>query len=298
MEKKKLIINQRTIGYFLVLPAVAFMIVFVVYPVVYNVILSFQNVTSTNLIQGSRPFVGIQNYINIAKSGFLTNSLKVTLVYTVACLFFQFTIGFLLALIFTQKAKEIKRLSSFLLLAYIMPVTITAIVFKFFFQSSGLINNFLMSVGIINKNIEWLSSTKYSLLAVIIANIWCGIPFNMILLESGMINIPSEVYESSQIDGANSFQQFIWITLPLMKNSILMVLILGFVYTFKTFELIYVMTVGGPMNSSEVLSIYSYRRSFNEYNFGEGAAIAMILFLILLSIGIFYVRLLKREEDY
>ena len=298
--KKNLLKKDRSemvFGWAMLAPALLFMICFIVYPLFYNIVTSLQNVTAVNLVRGTRSFVGLDNYIAIFTGRYLGNSIQATLVYTIGCIIVQFSLGFLLAIVYTQKAKKLKKISGLLLVAYIMPVTVTAIVFKFYFQTTGVVNILLKNIGLVSKNIEWLSSPKAAMFAVIFTNIWTGIAFNMVLLQSGLINIPADVYESASIDGASGPRQFWSITLPLMKRSILMVLVLGFVYTFKTFELIYIMTAGGPSNATELLSIYSYKRSFIEYNFGEGSAIVMVFFVILLVVGLVYVKLLKNEEE-
>jgi multiple sugar transport system permease protein len=153
-----------------------------------------------------------------------------------------------------------------------------------------------LNIHIINTPIEWLLSPGPAIWSVITANIWIGIPFNMILLSTGLTTIPKSLYESANIDGANIFQQFFNITLPLMKQSIETVLVLGFIYTFKVFDLVYVMTQGGPVNATELLSTYSYKLSFVEFNFSKGAAVANILFIILFLVSLVYIKLVKEDE--
>jgi multiple sugar transport system permease protein len=132
---------------------------------------------------------------------------------------------------------------------------------------------------------------------VIIANIWVGVPFNMILLATGITTIPDSVYESASIDGANFLQKFFWITVPMIRPAIMSVLTLGFIFTFKVFDLIFIMTNGGPMNSTEVLSTLAYRQSFVDFNFSKGAAVSNVLFIILLCVGFIYLRLTRKNEE-
>jgi multiple sugar transport system permease protein len=124
--------------------------------------------------------------------------------------------------------------------------------------------------------------------SLVVANVWIGIPFNMILLSTSLTLIPKELYESASIDGSSKLHTFIKITLPQLKNTIESVFILGFIYTFKGFVLVYLMTGGGPVNSTHMLSTYSYKLSFDMFNYSKGAATANILFLILLAASIFY----------
>ena len=184
------------------------------------------------------------------------------------------------------------------MISWLIPLTITALLFKFMMSArEGIFNQMLMSFGIIHEPIQWLSDPHIALWSVIIANIWVGIPFNMLLISTGLNNLPKDVFESASLDGANSFQKLIHITLPLLRPVLLVVLMLGFIYTFKVFDIVFVMTGGGPINSTEVLSTLAYRLSFNEFNFSLGAAAANVLFLILLVISIFYLYLINRDEE-
>ena len=171
--------------------------------------------------------------------------------------------------------------------------------FKFMFAGDiGIINYFLKSVGIISENIDWLTNPKTAMIGVIIANIWIGIPFNTILLSTGLTTIPQELYESASIDGANGFQRFVRITLPLLRSTIESVLVLGFIYTFKVYDLVYVMTSGGPVNSTHLLSTYSYKLSFEMFNYSKGSAVANVLLVILLMVGVIYLKItMQGEED-
>ncbi len=135
------------------------------------------------------------------------------------------------------------------------------------------------------KNIEWLTNPNIALGCVIFANVWIGIPFNTILLSTGLTTISQELYESAAIDGANGFQRFIKITLPLLRPTIESVLVLGFIYTFKCYDLIYVMTSGGPVNSTHLMSTYSYKLSFEMFDYSMGSAAANVLLVILFGCG-------------
>lgn len=166
-----------------------------------------------------------------------------------------------------------------------LPVTVTALVFKFMFsQDSGIINTLLMNLHIIDEPIGWLLNGGTGMAVLIIANSWVGIPFNMLLLTTGLNNISTDVYEAASIDGATKRQQFFKITLPLLKPTIMSTLVLGFVLTFKVFDLVYVMTGGGPVDSTEVLSTYSYKLSFQQFQFGqERLRLVYCLYAYLLS---------------
>lgn len=179
------------------------------------------------------------------------------------------------------------------MISWLLPATITAMTYKFMFGSGGIVNEMLMHFG---GSVNWLVTPVPAMLALIFANTWIGIPFNMILLTTGLTTIPRDVYESASIDGANRIQSFFRITLPLLKPAIYSLLVLGFIYTFKVFELVLIMTHGGPVNATQMMSTYAYKLSFDEFNFSQGAAASNVMFLMLLIVGIVYLRIVRKEE--
>jgi multiple sugar transport system permease protein len=163
-------------------------------------------------------------------------------------------------------------------------------------NEAGVIDALLIRIGIIKQPVGWLLNQSTAIFGPIMANIWVGIPFNMLILTTGLAAIPDEIYESASIDGANFLQKFWHITIPLLRPAMLSVLVLGFVYTFKVFDLIFVMTNGGPVNATEVFASFSYKLSFSYYYFGQGAAVANILFVILFCVALVYLKLIRTEE--
>lgn len=270
------------------------MLVVVGYPIIYNFILSFKDTSVRNLATGTSKFIGFQNYIELFHNPTFILVLKNTFVFTIGSLIFQFTIGYLLALFFYKKFTLSGPIRGLMLIPYMMPMAVTGLLGQNLFLNSGLINDLLSKIGIAGP--AWLTSTSTAMIAVVIMNCWVGIPFNMLLLISGMSNISEDVYEASAIDGASRMQQFWKITMPLMKDSILAVLMLGFIYTFRAFDLMFIMTAGGPLNSTDVLGTYSYMLSFTQYQFSKGSAVAIVLFLCLLLIGILYLLLLRKDD--
>lgn len=279
-----------------VIPALAYMLIFVGYPVLYNIVLSFQDVTLTSLSSKNRDFVGFDNYIKIFSNPLIFITLKNTLFYTIACLVIQFSLGFAMALFFNLKFKLSQFLRGIIIIGWMMPVVATALMFKFMLSENGIIDHFLMVPNITKEPMLWLANTKTAMWGVIIANSWIGIPFNMLLLSTGLANVPEQVIESAKIDGARAWQRLFFIIVPMIKPAILSVLVLGFVYTFKVFDLIFTMTSGGPVNATEVLSTYSYQLSFKHYYFAQGASVANILSICLIVVSLIYVRFTAKEE--
>lgn len=282
-------------AYCFILPAFIYMLVVLGYPLLYNLYLSFRNVDVKNLTKGGDIFIGLGNYKALFADPTFRLVLRNTFVFTIACLVFQFTIGFALAMFFNQKFKLAGPVRGMLLVSYMMPMSVTGLLGKNIFSNAGLVNDLLLKIGITGP--EWLVTGTTAMIAVITMNCWVGIPFNMLLLMSGLTGISNDIYEAAVIDGATWPQKFRYITLPLMKGSILAVLMLGFIYTFRAFDLMYIMTAGGPVNATDVLGTFSYVRSFTQFKFSEGSAIAMVLFVCLFIVGLFYLKLLSKEDD-
>lgn len=297
MHKTKKFFQQDNIGLLFVLPAFAYMMVFVGYPIVRNIVLSFQDVTAFNLVNGTKNFIRFDNYKEIFQDPIFVKSLWNTLMFTIGCLILQFAIGFALAVFLNKKFALAKPVRGILLVPWMIPITVTALIFKLLFATDiGVLNYILRSLNLISQNIEWLTTPKTAMFALICANVWIGIPFNMILISTGLTTIPQELYESASIDGATKIQAFRKITIPLLKPTIESVLILGFIYTFKVYDLVYVMTSGGPVNSTHMLSTYSYKTSFEMFEYSKGSAIANVLLVILMIVGMFYLRVTGKEE--
>lgn len=298
MKKTKKLFRYDNVGILFVLPAFVYMLVFVGYPIIRNIILSFQDVNAGNLVRGTKNFIMFENYLELFQDDVFRISLFNTLKYTILCLVFQFLIGFLLALFFSKRFSFAKPVRGILLVPWMIPVTVTALMFKLLFATDiGVINYILRSLHLIDKNIEWLTTPGTAMFALVCANIWIGIPFNMILISTGLTTIPKELYESAAIDGANKVQTFWSITLPLLRPTIESVLILGFIYTFKVYDLVYVMTSGGPVNSTHMLSTYSYKLSFEMFKYSKGSAVANVLLVILLIVGMFYIKATTAGEE-
>lgn len=281
-----------------VLPGAIFMILMIMIPIAYNIVMSFKDVNLMNFANGNSVFVGWDTYKEVFSDSVMWESIKNTFVFTLWCLLFQFPIGFALAMLFAKSFPGSRTMRGINLIPWMIPMVAIAGIFKYMFNSDiGVVNNFLLACHFIKEPIKWLAYGNTAMTAVVIANIWKGVPFNMILLATAMTTLPTDVYEAAKIDGASSIQRFFKITIPLLKPAMISVLTLGFIYTFKVFDLIYVMTNGGPGSSTEVLSSLAYRFSFTEYNFSKGAAVANVLFVLLMVIGLFYIHIVQNEDS-
>jgi multiple sugar transport system permease protein len=158
-----------------------------------------------------------------------------------------------------------------------------------------VVNQTLLHLHLISQPIPWLVSTNVSLAAVTLVNIWVGIPFNLVILYGGLQAIPEQVYEAAALDGAGSWQRFTRITLPLLRPVTLVVLTLGLIYTVKVFDIIMIVTQGGPANSSQTLTIYAYNLSFRQLMFGRGAAVGNLLILVAIVFAGLYLRAIRED---
>lgn len=281
-------------GIAFLLPVIAFLGLFLVIPIIRGIVLSMQDWTLSSFVTGEAPFVGLQNFIDIVSDPDFFPISWQSLVFTVVSLVFQYAIGMGLAVFFSRRFPLSVVLRSLILLPWLLPVIVTATVWRWMFnQDYGVVNSALFG----GADIGWLSNTDLSLWAVIIANIWLGIPFNMVLLYGGLQSIPESLYEAAALDGANGWRSFWSITFPLLRPVSAVTLLLGLIYTLKAFDIIWVMTRGGPVNSSHTLSTWSYQLSFEgDRALGMGAAVSQILVVITLVFGLIYLWALRREE--
>lgn len=284
-------------GLAFILPALIFLLAFVLYPLIYNIRMSFLQVDVSTLYS-EQPFVGLKNYIDVLTSKLFRSSLINTFVFTIISIVFQFIIGFALALLFSKPFPGNNFLRGLMLICWMIPILVATSVWKWMFagDTSGVINYLLIKLGILKEPISWLTNATTAMAALVISNIWRGVPFNMLLLATAITTLPEEIYEAAEIDGASRFQRFRTITLPLLRPAIFSVITLGFIYTFKVFEIIFIMTNGGPVNTTHNLATLSYLYSFRNFEYAQGATIATVLFAILMVFGSFYIKLSEGDD--
>ena len=287
--------KTRKIHYLFILPALIYIIIFGVYPTVHNIILSLKDVSLITYIRGSSQFVGLSNYIKVLQDPVFHRTLINTIIFTALSIFFQMLIGFLLALLFHHDFPLKGLLQSLIMIPWVIPIIVSGSFFKWLFSDNGMLNNFLASLGMIREPIRWITSESLAIFSLTLANIWLGIPFNFILLYTGIQEIPEELYESAEIDGASGFQKVLYITLPLLKPVIVTTLTLGCIFTIKVFDLVWIVTKGGPGDASHLFSSLSYSLAFDRFQFGESAAVLIIMLLIVIGLVI-ALNMIKIEE--
>jgi multiple sugar transport system permease protein len=266
------------------------------YPIAYNILLSVRQSSVIGFVQNTASFVGLTNYRVAVENPALPGVVLNTAIFMVGSLVVQFGVGFLLAMFFTQRFPLSGFLRSLILIPWLLPGVVTGLILRLMFDpSSGMINQVLSDAGIIRSPIQWLTSSHLALPVVVAANIWVGIPFNMLLLHGGLQDIPKELYEAARVDGAGRVRTFRSVTLPVMRPVIAVVLALGFIYTLKAFDIVILLTGGGPINATQLLSTWTYTLSFTNLDFGQGAAVGTIMMGISLVCALAYVRSYRGE---
>ncbi|WP_062299751.1 carbohydrate ABC transporter permease [Demequina maris] len=278
-------------------PLVIYLIAFYAYPLIRSIDLSVHDYNIRAFVQGDAEFVGLENYVDVIQSDLFPTALWNTFVFVGVSILFQYAIGLALAVFFRNSFRLSGFLRALFLVPWLLPLIVSASTWAWMMNSdSGIINSFLGAFGV--EPINWITSPDTALLAVIIANIWLGIPFNLVILYSGLQNIPGEVYEAASLDGAGAWKIFWRITFPLLRPVSAITILLGLVYTLKVVDIVWIMTKGGPANSSLTLAVWSYREAFGtgQPAFSPASAIGNLLIVIALVFGLFYVRLQRREE--
>jgi len=275
--------------YLLLIPAILVLTIIFLYPLLHSLWLSFHSLNLNRPWQGTR-FVGFDNYIEQLTGQAFYDSLWLTIYWTVGSLFGQVVLGFAAALALNQTFPGRAIARAVILIPWALPTVLAAIVFGTMFNTQGIVNQLLLDGGLINDYIPWLSSTTWSMPTIIMAHVWKGFPFLAIMILAGLQSIPKELYEAAEIDGASDFQQFRFITLPSLRGIILIAVLLSIIFSLKGIDFPYIMTFGGPANSTKVIAFHAYHTAFAEYSFGRASAIATLLTLITAVISYFYLR--------
>lgn len=278
-------------------PAILYLLVFFGYPLYYSISVSLEQYDLQAEVSGVAPFIGLANYLAVFKDSVFQQAILHTLLFTVGSIVPQFLIGLGLAMFFARNFPLSRFLRSLMLLPWLLPLIVSGTVWKWLFdQTNGLLDQWLAALHILPTHFGWLTTPGWALFAVILTNVWIGIPFNMVLIYSGLQGISSEVYEASAIDGASRWQTFRYVTLPLLQPVIGVVLMLGLIYTLKVFDIIYVMTSGGPANSTQILATWSYNLSFSQQLFGEGSAVGNIILVVSVLVALVYLQWTRKKQ--
>ena len=284
--------TARHTPYLYLLPAVLMVGGFLLYPAVYTLYISL---TSWNGLETPK-FIGLQNYVQFLQDPVFQTSLTNTVIWVIGTILFPVLLGLGMSLLITRMRFE-GTFKSIFYLPYAISATSTSVVWAFMLSPSGFINTVLHLVGLDALARSWMISPPWNTIAMLIAYTWQTAGTNMVLFSVGLQALPTDPIEAAKIDGANGWQSFIYVIFPLLRPITTVVITLAVVNSFKVFDLIWVMTQGGPYRSSETLAVTMYRESFVLFNLGKGAAIASLLSLIVFAFSAIYLRQMFRRND-
>jgi len=275
--------KQQLAGWLFLAPAIAYLLFAFALPIVYNVMLSFEHTSPATIANFTAPFAGLANYRAVFQDPTSREAIVRTFEFTFLSLLFQFIIGFALALLFSMRFPGRTFARSLIIVPWLLPLIVTGVIFRFLFQAEGgAINQVLTNVGLTDHPIQWLNDPNLAFWTILVANVWLGIPFFTLLLYSALQDVPVEVKEAAVIDGAGAWQRLRLVIVPIILPVIEVTLLLGFVFTVKVFDLVIGLTGGGPANSTQLITTWSYNLSFQVFSFGQGAALNNVLLALAL----------------
>lgn len=288
--------KKKIVPYAYVTPMSVLMFVLMIIPIVMVIYYSMMD----NVIMNQNPeFVGLKNYITIFTDPTFHEAIKNTLLFTVLSVIFHMIIGLAFAMLLNTKLLHNATKSVFRVI-YILPwvftAAIIAVLWRLMLNPNGIINYILAQLGFITEKIEWLGSRKTALGALTFINIWSGYPFYMVSLLAGLQGISADLYEAATVDGANTVQKFFFVTIPQLKPIIISMAMLDFIWTTQQFSLVWMTTGGGPVHATEMLSTYTYKLAFSDYQFSMASTSAVIILLFSMLMAAIYVRNQKARD--
>ncbi|MBY3048124.1 sugar ABC transporter permease [Rhizobium leguminosarum] len=286
---------RKLVPYFYVSPATLLLVLLMLFPMV---MVFKYSLMDGAIMKKDAAFAGVQNYMTIFENPVFWQSVVQTLYFTIMSVVFHFIIGLAFALLLnTNRVDPLIRsiLRVLFILPWLFTAVIIAIIWRLLLDPNGVVNSVLMALHIINFKVEWFSSTRTAIHALTFANIWAGYPLYMVSLLAGLQGISKELYEAAGIDGANELQKFWYITIPQLMPIIISIALLDFIWTMQVFPLVWMTTGGGPIYSTEVLSTFTYKLAFSQYEFSLASASAMIILIISMSVTYFYIKHQQRR---
>jgi len=287
---------KKSTPYFLLLPALIFTVFILVFPLFQNLLNSFRDIS---LVEGTKGWVGLSNYVHVIKDDVFRQSFKNTVFYAVLGTIFSLVLGMAIALLLNMKVAKINNIFKFL---YTVPWVVSPVVAGFAWKwllndNFGPVNHWLVSLGIIDEGITWLGNASTALICVMIARVWQFFPFAMVMFLAGLQAIPQEQYEAAAVDGATSVSNFLHITLPNLRSVTTGLLLLGVIWSFNDFNMVFVMTRGGPIYASMVLPVLVREFSFVHFDMGKGSALSILIFGVLITLSFLYLKFISRRES-
>jgi multiple sugar transport system permease protein len=284
--------SEALTGYFLISPAVFLMLVLLAYPFALAVWISLTD----RLLGEPGKFIGIANFLRLFHDTLFLQTVWNSFIYAVSTVALKMILGIVLALLLNQQMPFRNLIRGALLLPWIVPTSLSVLTWLWMFDSLfSVVNYILLGLGIISKKIPWLGDPFWAMISVVIVNTWRGLPFFAISFLAGLMAIPKELYEAAATDGARSYHKFWHITLPLLQPVIAVVVLFSTIWTFADFQIVYILTHGGPINATQIFATMAYDVALVAGRIGEGSAISLFLFPALLIVIIFMLKYLRRD---
>ncbi|HKS29699.1 MAG TPA: sugar ABC transporter permease [Pyrinomonadaceae bacterium] len=282
--------TERTLPFLLLAPTLIVLLALSIYPLVYAVRVSLQAGTGARW--------SLENFSRLFSDSFFLSAMLHTLVYALLALTCELLLGLGLALLLNQEMRARSLFRATLLVPMMLPPVVVGVVWRLALNPNfGAINGTLKSFGINTESLTWTASPRLAFLSVVAVDVWQWTPFVFLILLAGLQAIPQEPYEAARMDGSSAWQTFRFITLPLLKPAILIVLLLRTMDLLRVFDQIFILTEGGPGFATETVSLYIYRAAFRFGNFGYAAAMSFVLLLVTNAISLVYIRLLQKQES-
>ncbi len=289
---KRVLGGDWQMGFLFILPIVVLVLALVAYPFTYAVYLSM-----TRKFVGMPPiFVGLENYVRLAGDGFFLRAIWNSFIFTFGSVVFKLALGIVMALVLTSNIRFRSFFTGVLLVPWVAPTVVSALNFLWIYDGSlGVLNYLLTKVfRILPQGVGWLSEPGTAMASVIFVNIWRGFPFFGISFLAGMKAIPAELYEAAAVDGANALQRFLHITLPALRNIVIIVVLLSTIWTFNDFGIVYILTKGGPGGATMVLPVFTYEMAFGAQRLGDAIAVALYMLPGLAIVIVLLARYMRR----
>lgn len=287
--------KKKFMPYMFLMPAALFMALVFLYPLYLTFTYSLLDIS---MINPQSKFIGLENFKILFNSVDFMKSIGRTLKWTLYSVSIKVFAGLVLALLLSKNLFGVKIYRVLLLISWAIPQTVSAIIWGWIYDGNyGYLNYILCKTGIISQNLSWLGERKLAFVATVINDAWAGIPFMALVFLAGIQSIPPSLYEAARVDGANGFQKLFFITLPQLKNILLVASTLTFIWTFNSFNIIWVLTKGGPVDATETLVIKIYRQAFGKFDMGLSSAMAVVVFLILMLLSTAYWKLTSSGND-
>ena len=288
MNKKKLS------PYLLIAPVVIFMLLVYGYPLFLTIKYSLFDVS---LIGDNDTFVGLKNYISTLTDKEFYGTFWLTVKWTILTVALKMGIGFFIAMILNSKIYVQKAYRFLVLIPWAIPQVVVSIIWTWILDGRyGYLNYYLQKIGLIEKPLSWLTETNLAFISTSFVDAWVGIPLVAMMFLAGLSGISESLYEAAQVDGANIIQRFFNVTIPSMKKVILISFTLTTIWTFNSFNIIYVLTGGGPIGATETMMLKIYREAFGKYDLGISSTLSILVFITLTIMSIFYWKQLEKED--